>query len=306
MTKASDFGLKVARTYPKYDLCFCPFHSDKHPSASFYHESGSLYCFTCAKLFGVKDILKVTGSSSLSDEELEELLRKSKLTIHIKAFENDDDMSRVVKSFEEVALDYIVKNETEEIALDYLERRNISTKTANYFGLRISDNGIIFPQQEYIWQKIAGFVERVYTPVDKTQRYFKHGKIESAWPYKQLARPNWKYLFVTEGPFKAMRIYQMLTDAGVNNFSSVCSFGLGNKDSIENVLSFYSRKIIVIGDPDSAGRNWARSFKGRKNFYPFTFPTPFDEVNDSVGVVALKEMIEIVEDQQKVKVFDAI
>lgn len=302
--KASDFGLKVSRSYSKYDLCFCPFHNDLHPSASFYHETCSLYCFTCAKSFQLVDILKVTNSTSFSEFEIKELLDKIKSSIHMKNFETNDNISRIVNSFPQVGS---IDNEINEIAVSYLERRNISVDVATFYGLRANEDGIVFPQKiDITASKVSGFVERIYAPKDKTQRYFKHGELEIVWPLKKVCDNNAKYLFLSEGPFKAMRIYKMLKDVGINDFISVCSFGLKDTQVIFKLLSQFNKTVIVVGDNDKAGKRWATKFKTRKNFFPFSFVTPFDEVESDVGVSAIKKMISIVEGSRGAKVFDVI
>lgn len=277
--KAKDFGLNVARSFSTYEQCFCPFHHDIHPSAVFYNDNNSFYCFVCQKRFDLRQIISVTKSTSFSDAEIDEFIASIEKEVKMVSFFENDDMINARKSLKPL----------DSNAIEYLEKRGIDIEVAKDYGVVCTDDGVVFV---HICEggaiPICGFVVRLYAPSSKSIRYIKNGQLDVFWPLNRLKIQGVRNVFVTEGPFKAMKLKMALDSLGMKDSVSLCSFGLKFDRNFVKSIQDETRQFFIIGDNDFAGIKWAKRFKEFDGFSPFTTSVPFDDAD----VDFAKSMIE--------------
>lgn len=286
-----DFGLRVARSFANYDQCYCPFHMDSHPSAAFYHDSLTLYCFTCMRSFPLRDVVSQVGGGEWTQEELDDFVGSVETRVEMKSFFDDDDISHDMRGFKIFSDD--------PAAMDYLRVRDVDPEVADEYKLKANSDGIVF---QHGTPKVPGYVVRNYIPPAKTLRYIKHGNLDTFWPSQKLLTPA-RYIFVTEGPFKAMRLKKTLNDMKISDADSLCSFGLKFDRAYVKKLGGSNKTILIVGDADGAGLSWASKFKGIPGFHPFIAHLPFDEAPADRSQVMVTSMLNHVEASSNIAMF---
>lgn len=250
-----DVGLEVARDYPNYALVHCPFHHDVHPSAVFSKVTGHFRCYSC------------TASKNFVDfDEVQVGVDPKSTPVFLPDLTVEDFSARM---FDPAGL--VVE------AQDYLERRGVSFGTAHRYGVLWDgvSKTVVFPVRDQ--HGLSGVVHR---RVDgESPRYIKIGVVDGVWPgigfRDSQFQPSPEPLYVSEGPFKAMRLHQ----AG-DGVPSVCTFGARMGRFAAELLSQWPGQLVLVADGDDAGLSFAARFR---ETFPrarvFVPKTPFDELD---------------------------
>ena len=172
----------------------CPFHSDNNPSAKYYEDSNTIYCYTCGKHFDIFNLIgldynldnkeaykkgfELFGNNKLKNNNFSEKNVKEKVK---------KDFSADYKEWHKVLLD-------SECALNYLSSRGINKDIMERFNLGFNKEfeSIILPKDNYSYN----------SRTIKEKHYFKQG---NSTIYNQSALYNNKtYCIITESEFDCL------------------------------------------------------------------------------------------------------
>lgn len=215
-------GLKVARTVGNEATCWCPYHSDHMPSASFNFVKGVLYCFACGAtkyanaiaidLGGVVQRIDVKGLRSYADEAPEWRWILSCPLAHDSA---------------------------------YLKLRGVTNTEVDAFDIRELSDGVAFILHDQRGMPCGAQVRHI----KRKPKYMLYGDVPSFWPYVRLFNGEYdaeRPLFVVEGVFGVVRAF----GAGQQAVAMLGAAKAGERLASE--LSCF-KQVFVLMDPDFAG-----------------------------------------------------
>jgi len=226
---AREFGLVVQGTSGSEELVLCPFHSDGKASAWFSPSKGLFYCSVCNIGLNASQLSEKLGVLCLDDQE-------------------PGDYNLFAEG------NLIPELELMSHYSEYIRERGVSLETAERFGVRWQERpaAAVLPLTT-ARGRVTGVAERYVDSKEQGTRYRFHGDRPPLWPLHLLPEQG-QVLYVTEGGWSAMRMYQR---AGVN-----CLALLGaraNKAIAEVVDGF---RTIFLYDGDLAGRNACEKMMG--------------------------------------------
>lgn len=209
-------GLDVINVKGDECLVLCPYHNDRHPSASFNVRKGLFHCFTCGVNANVKEIAFTCQG----------VIRYI-----------DDDQIRVVHKGKKEWTHLLY----EPLAIDnaYLRSRKVSNDLVEKFEIRQHSTGVLFPLKDKMG-KYIGMLERRYAGVPK---YFFYGERPALWPFVNLYQDS-EYLFVTEGVFGVLNAER----CGANAVSVLSATGISLAIPYLN-----GRNCVAVFDDDFSG-----------------------------------------------------
>lgn len=277
MYDASDFGIQVSRNYGNYQLVHCPYHNDRHASAFFFIETGNFYCKSCGARKRIEDFV--------TEFEHVATATHSKLPSFVSrpSFANPSQFIDILDSDAGVNYAHIF--------------RGISKSTLSLCDVRWNTFGesVTFIQRDE-QNDICGNVQRVTLP-HSTFRYYVHGKVGPIWPIEAFSIERSEPLFVSEGPWKAMRIMDSQHRLGIahNSFALFTSTPTMNT---HRLLWQYNGPIVLIVDNDDAGSRLMGCFKSlHKNIRCFRPKVALDDISDQDRVDRIvTKMLEAVSD----------
>ena len=203
--------------------CHCPFHNDKHPSASYNIKTGLFYCFACGE--------------AANKEKLENEFGEIDFELQFgEAFENN----YVPDKFDW----WSYYQSASESVNEYAYKRLVTQSTANLFQMRFTDDAVLFPITNNLGDIVGIQVRQIY----EAPKYMIYLDIER----KPILTPSHlfddrKFFWLTEGFFGMLRMRQ----AGFNTYTT-----LGSRISKRhiNMLKYYAGFYAAIFDDDVAGR----------------------------------------------------
>lgn len=194
----------------------CPYHVDTDPSLYVNLESGMFHCLGCEESGWIPDLVATLENTTYEDAVQIIESRGGDLQVGKRNRRIQGAVRRSERLVDEALLESFFPVQKQSAYMDYLAERNITHKTALAFDLR---EGPIYDQK---WG------QRIIYPVRDGQGRLRSIKGRSIRPasglrYRELegskasaglfyvsipARPA-RYVFVTEGPFDAMAVYQV-------------------------------------------------------------------------------------------------
>lgn len=269
--EANMFGLEIERDYPTYSLIKCPFHNDTNASAILIKATGQFRCLSC----GI-----VKFPDDWDDADLRPgMAQQSRLlaTLSVSA----------PKTIEHVNRDWTCYPEASE----YLKKRGVTSlclvKEYNMYYNPFME-AIVF--KNYITRSkiYNGFVYRFLNP-NGGPRYSINGEHPVLWPEQNIYESINEPIFISEGPFKAMRLF-LAAYLADEEIVSVTTFGANLLMAGTAILHQYrDRKVYLIADNDEAGQNFAKRFKQAIPWSRiFTPKVPFDDMTDDAAVSCFK------------------
>lgn len=263
MFNPHDFGLRVSRKSANNESqVFCPWHNDKHASATFNHKTGLIYCFTCqrganwqqlAKEFGVKG-----GGWNGKD-------------IFDPYVGDHEDEHFTLDLFDEIEEGRLYGAKKHHI---YLTNRGVEHWVSEYFGLELArdEHGeyILFPVCDLGGHRIGALFRNVQPK--SSMRYKKLGKITPLWPLPELRKvKEGEPIVIVEGAFSALRIKTVCPECKVFSL-----FGARVPKGLLELVSPFNP--VFIYDDDYAGRMAGQKLSKMDALLPITFwnPSPDD------------------------------
>ena len=271
----------------------CPFHSEKTPSFTVYPENGSFYCFGC----GVGgDVFTFTGLIENLDymESIKLLAERSGISLPQDGY--DDSMQRLKKKIYDINRDTarffhsFLMSPGGKWALDYLTGRGLTVKTIKHFGLgaapdswdalihHLKEKG--YTESDMLAANVIGkssrggiydrFRKRVMFPIINIR-----GNIVAfsgrAMPGED--KQGGKYVNTSDTPVykKSENLFGInfaksnmdvisLHQAGFEN--TVAPLGTAFTTEQANLLSRYTKEIVLMLDADAAGQKAVRRASG--------------------------------------------
>ena len=281
MLTAKDFGYDMVRSYPTYDLCFCPFHNDNNPSALFSSNSLQFRCLGCGKVVNHNSGAGYVGSEFESEAIIGRFNLIPQATNYLQGSTAYLDADMML----------------------YLAAREISLGTAIVYGCWQSEykgrSQVVFPQYD-LGNQLLGTVKR-WADFDPTgQRYFIDGQRAAVWPIAELDFE--KINFLSEGAFKAMALFQAVASLGLNNVTSMATMGsLLRKETKELILQNPS-SFVFLADNDDAGVKFGYEMKAL-GCRVFKLKKPFDNMHQEERD---KKLLSLLERIQKNNVFKSL
>lgn len=252
MFDARNYGLSVAREYASYYLVKCPFHDDENPSAVFFKKNGDFECYGCRTKKKIGDFdADFVGVASPYLVDLTE----------------DTEFEPVITQCADESV----------IAFMYCYNRKITSKSIRDYNIRWdpTKKNLVFEQHDF-----HGLVGHIRRRVDNGHpRYFVSGQKCDIWPHENFLNiiNNDEVIFISEGPFKAIRLNQAIND-GIKSFSI---FGSVLRRSTIELLSQFKGQIVLIADNDLAGRQLSEQFNSVfKRARIFKPKIPFDDATE--------------------------
>lgn len=290
--KPTDFGLRVSRTYSTYAACFCPFHNDVHASAAFYYQSGDLFCWVCKRRF---TLVHLSDHFGIDPNELE-IGASVRLAPQIVPFLEEPVLRLERIGITELSRSFTVSNyvkNVRHISDDALEAYPVSC--------HITNESVAFVHYDDIGP--SGYVLR--EPFEGGVRYYKHGRLEPLWPLHHLIRQGPQIVLVSEGPFKAMRLFDALrkVDEG-REAVALSSFGSLPSGELQTLVnSMWSKTFVMCCDNDEPGIKFGKWFKSFQNCLAVVVPTPFDNGADEENVVNADKILHYAKEHNRVRSF---
>ncbi len=127
-------------------LALCPFHPDKHPSLNVSQEKQVYHCFSCKASGNVFSFIQNYEKITFIDA-VQKLAQRANIDLRIN--EKDPDLSNEISKLYEINKDaarYFRKNlqnlscNEKEFVYNYLEKRNLTSKVIERFGIGYSSN----------------------------------------------------------------------------------------------------------------------------------------------------------------------
>jgi DNA primase len=219
--------------------CLSPDHPDKHPSFSVNLETGAGKCFGCG--FYVSDKYWINGE--MSEEEIEELLRKNKYSSLKNKFKKEEEVAPMVFL---PPKDADVEDGWRGLTRETLDKLQIYIcNTGKYAGR------VIFPMQNE-YGNIAAFNTRALSADIKPKYKYSYGiKVDDlVYPNTKLLKElNKPYVVVVEGIMDAISMYQ-------DGIPAILNFGVNNtikSKKIGELLKLGVETIYLGLDNDEAG-----------------------------------------------------
>lgn len=271
---AAFFKIKVSKNYKNYELCYCPYHSDGTPSSVFLKNDGVFFCYGCKTR---KTILQLAEDFDI-DFDFSLFGSADNSLMNIDLLPSNNQSKRIYESF--VLFDKAVKYLVEE--------RGVDLENGLEYELEWSDldEAIVFPMNDYYGNRV-GNVKRV-TKSGVETRYIIDGEKTPVWPLCKMKDLSDKQLIVSEGPFKAMIVYQISKLIGWD----VCSVSIMGSSSSSfgkaiGVLKQNNQLPFYIVDNDTAGVKVGEKMRnsGLRCFKP---SIPFDEMSKEDAIEVLK------------------
>lgn len=274
---ARNLGLNVVRSTGNEEICFCPFHSDTKPSASWNKSKGLFNCFTC-----VLGLNLVQLSARLGLEPM------------------DSEDGSIVPSPE----DYNLMTETErwDIGIKdyhaYFKMRGVCKQTAWVYNLHwnyMEPQAAVLPTTS-LRGDIIGAQYRYLVPTDAGTRYKTFGKTAPLWPMCFLqGASTWDTILVTEGAWSAMCIYTWFVNREVS--PPLCLALLGAKANQEIIDTLRPFKPFFLYDGDKAGTTACRKMR---KLWPSVQAWTVSKSPDDMGPEEIAYIINLI--QEKVMV----
>lgn len=269
MFSPRDFGLKVSRkTANNESQVFCPYHDDKHASATFNHKTGLFYCFSCLKGATWRTLLKTTGVSGggwdASDvEELSAYPESVSKEFYFDLFTEYDERRL-----------YGDKRHN-----PYVKNRGVSRSVEIEYGLEMVpgtidySESVLFPINDLGGNRIGALLRS--TVDDNRPRYKKIGHMTPIWPVERLRKcKEGERILIVEGAFSALRVATACPELPV--FST---FGARVPKGITDLLIPFNP--IVLYDLDAAGHLAADKLKRiAPSWFVRCLHTSPDDMND--------------------------
>lgn len=212
-------GLEIFRVSGDEVMCRCPFHDDRHPSASFNVSTGLFFCFSCGASSNAKGIARKLGTSVETTAFVStkrELLDESWRPILNGSYAYDNT---------------------------YLASRGVTKKLIRRFEITENADGIVIPIKSKSGKAVGALLRR-YTQVHN-QRYKFFGQSTPLWPMPALWRVNPKRrVFLVEGVFGALRARKY----GVQAFAT---FGVSSMSGLSRLLG--GLDVYAVFDNDFSG-----------------------------------------------------
>ena len=226
-----EIGLDVSEIVADEARCFCPFHDDHRPSASFNIISGLFNCFGCGVGMKKEELAKELNGNIVLLKGIDK---------HIRGEWWDDDFNYSAFSvLPRAGGPKLTKNVRE--ASGYLGNRMVSLALAREMDIRAADNGVAFLIKNGI-QTVVGAQIRQY---EREPKYLFYGRRMPVWPFWKLTDiRREKVIYLTEGVFGALRA----RTAGLDAFATMGASAL--RDAVK---ALEGRPVIGVFDPDYAG-----------------------------------------------------
>lgn len=246
-------GLDIVKfSYNQKEVqCYCPYHSDEHPSAWFNTEKGLFFCFACGTSKSANEIAKDFKT---------EVVRKSNL----KTGKLDLDYHVVDLN--------IFSRARKALDNEYLMQRGITNDTIEKFDIRQINNAIVFLVKGSRKQ-IIGVQLRLTNSNTKQLRYLNFGDKTTLWslPYF-MENINKKNIVVTEGIFGALKLYQF-------GYTGIATLGVNGVYNAAHLLK-YCDNIKIYFDNDYAGILNACVLSNMINAKVLVCGEPSDEISE--------------------------
>lgn len=193
----------------------CPYHDDHNASASYSIPLGLFYCFTCGAVANKHKLEHEHGELDIAEHTM--------FTYNPVNWEEQYHVGSIHVS-------------------EYAKSRLVTQELAEEYGLRFTEDSVMFPITNNVGQMTGMQVRRVH----ETPKYLTLLDTE-----KPMLTPMdiWnpeEPFFIVEGLFGMLRMRQ----AGYNAYASM---GVNMKRKHVNILKMYSDRFAVIFDPDKAG-----------------------------------------------------
>jgi len=215
-----DLGFQVFGYSGDEALVLCPYHDDHSPSARFNVKTGLFHCFVCGTGKRAKDIAKEFGG-------------------HVSEFAG---AIKHKADYVEPEIDWRTRFLGCPLALDneYLESRQVSERAVTRLGIRVCEDGIVFPLFGDKTGTICGVQVRQFK---KEPKYVFYGDKPGIYPLTLM--PPHGNAYLVEGVFSVIRG----REAGFEVYATMGAASL--KPALKY---FYDRaKVFGLFDPDVAG-----------------------------------------------------
>lgn len=193
-------GLEVVRFFKNGEeaLVSCPYHADRHPSATFNVKLGLFHCFSCGTSKNALQLMADLDGDLETFDNFAAFVAAHKIKLH------EDE------SGWEFWLTYPLA-----INHPYLKRRGVPNWQVKEFGIRGFKDGVIFPITDFR-NRITGVQirwtkgDRRYTLFGKRSAFWPAGKLREIWPGAATGRST---CFIVEGIFGVLRLTQFKSSA---------------------------------------------------------------------------------------------
>ena len=214
-------GLDVFKIGRIEATCWCPFHDDTTPSATFNIVKGLFHCFGCGVAMNAKQLANELGGEVVKVRGLVP-----------KAYD-PKERSNAWRLLLRAKLAW---------SNPYLKERKVPNNLINKYGILEYPGGIVFPIHN-IEGDITGVQVRRYSGRPK---YMFYGERQPLWPMDRIwGEPPKAPLVLVEGIFGALRA----ESAGVEGVYATMS--VSSVESLPSILM--GRKVVSAFDDDDAG-----------------------------------------------------
>lgn len=309
----------------------CPFHPDKTPSFYVSPSKQIFKCFGCGVGGDAIKFISLYENISYFEAAIELAKRYGKV-INLQQISKNE---RILIALDRVADFYMASLQRSEESLDYLRNRGINGVTIKRFGIGYAPSTEALVKllresellQDYLRTKNLLnlgeniykdlFLKRIVIPIrnpsgrvigfggrklkdDNTPKYinspesevFKKGKnLFALFEAKDYIKEE-GYALLVEGYFDVLKLFSV----GVRNV--VAPLGTALTQNQAELLSKYTKKVYLLYDGDTAGRNAMKRaiphlLKAGLEVYPIYLPEGYDPDNfiDAFGVKELKKLI---------------
>ena len=232
-------GLNVVKSAGNEEYLLCPFHADSKPSASYNRAKGLFYCYVCSLGMNYTQVANRLGVE---------------IELEGESPNNVEDYN-LVKESEPLHLGESDYN-------PYFAVRGITPHTIQRYEVRwkyLMPQAAVMPITN-LRGEVIGVQYRFLKPEEAGARYKKHGEMTPVWPMHHLkGLEEGADVFVTEGAWSAMRLYDWFLENRVTPIPCVALFGAKANNEIVNVLRPFTPHFLY--DSDEAGTRACRRMR---------------------------------------------
>lgn len=246
----NEIGVKIVKERGDEYIILCPFHDDKHPSASVNRKKQVFNCFSCggmglqrfvARASGkdenfARAIIQLHSASLQENENIDGQFLRAKVRLLLKG-KRDEDLAE--DDLDELNLSYI----------KYIAKRGISRSTATKWGIGYhkQSNRVVFPIRDHSGV-LKGTLGRIVgaIPDDGSKYNLIHYCHASRYLFGESRLNSLNTRIVVESPWTVIRFQEWgLPAVGVLKSQLTGS-------QLERLKS--ASKIIIATDNDAAGK----------------------------------------------------
>lgn len=228
-------GLTTVRQSGDEALCLCPYHDDRHPSASFNVRKGLFFCYTCGASKNAQQLAKDLGGEVVD-------LTMSDPTVALPRLEDEYEAWSKFLGFP-----WALNN-------DYLRSRQVTNyQVINHRIMDYNGRGVIFPMMNL--KEDVGVVVR---QLEREPRYLILGKRPPVWPMDLIPQmTEADRIFVVEGVFGVLRLEKF-------GQTAIATLGTGGVNRalrfINSNPGIFEGRTVGLMDADLPGKVAAAKF----------------------------------------------